>query len=127
METQALTLFERIGGKQGIQRLVQEFYLRVLADEELSLFFKDTPMEKLRSMQYEFFSAALDGPVEYSGRPIHHVHQGLGIKPRHLGRFLDHLFSTIKASNLSERDIHDIITRINICADEITGVSNLVD
>ena len=57
------TLFERVGGKQAIAELVDKFYDRVVADPELKPFFKNVSMDKIRRMQREFFSAALDGPI----------------------------------------------------------------
>ncbi len=35
------TLFEKIGGQQAIQAVVEEFYNRVLADSDLNGFFAD--------------------------------------------------------------------------------------
>ena len=62
------TLFERIGGEQMIAEVADDFYNRVLTDPELKSFFRNTSMDKLRCMQREFFSAALDGPITYTGK-----------------------------------------------------------
>jgi hypothetical protein len=70
MHDKQQTLFERVGGEQTISDLIHKFYDCVLADPELKPFFKNTSMDKLRRMQREFFSAALDGPTTYSGRPL---------------------------------------------------------
>ncbi len=51
-----------------ISEVIDEFYDRVLADPDLKPFFRNTSMDKLRRMQREFFSAALDGPITYSGK-----------------------------------------------------------
>lgn len=79
MSTEKTTLYERVGGKQVIAKLVHQFYNRVVADQELAPFFKSTSMDKLRRMQREFFSAALDGPISYTGKPLSHIHHGKGI------------------------------------------------
>ena len=115
------TPFERIGGEAAVGKLVDEFYARVLADPELAPFFESTPMEKLRRMQYEFFAAALDGPVKYTGRALGPAHSGKGITREHLRRFLDHLLATVENQDFSEDDVLDIISRINRYVDEITG------
>jgi hemoglobin len=83
MPNKQQTLFERVGGEQTIKELIHEFYDRVVADPELKPFFKNTSMGKLRRMQREFFSAALDGPITYSGRPLSYVHHGRGITKHH--------------------------------------------
>lgn len=115
------TLFERIGGEATIARLVDHFYDRVLADEELAPFFEHTPMEKLRRMQLEFFSAALDGPQAYSGLSLAHAHQGRGISVKHFQHFVQHLLETLKDLGLSRQDIDEIISRISTYVNDITS------
>ncbi|MDX1648636.1 MAG: group 1 truncated hemoglobin [Myxococcota bacterium] len=115
------TLYERLGGEAAITRLMGDFYDRVLADPELAPFFEGVEMDKLRRMQREFFAAALGGPVLYSGRGLAEVHAGRGIEVRHLRRFLDHLFETLRAHDITEVDAYEVVSRINLYADEITG------
>ncbi|MDX1707378.1 MAG: group 1 truncated hemoglobin [Desulfobacterales bacterium] len=115
------TLFERIGGEQMIAEVVDDFYERVLADPELKPFFKNTSMDKLRCMQKEFFSVALDGPITYTGKPLAHVHHGRGITKYHFTLFVNHLLNTLRYYQISDQEVADIISRINTYADEITG------
>jgi len=123
-QVQTTSLFDRLGGEEPVRKLVEAFYDRVLADPELAFFFEKTPMEKLRQMQFEFFVVALDGPIEYTGRPIHLVHHGMNITRRHLSRFLGHLLQTIGDLHPNEQDVYDIISRINTYADQITGTTD---
>lgn len=115
------TLYERVGGKKAIAELVDEFYDRVVADPELKPFFKNVSMAKIRRMQREFFSAALDGPIVYTGKPLGYVHHGRGITKHHFSLYVGHLISTLQDLALKEQDVQDIISRINTYADEITG------
>lgn len=115
------TLFERVGGKQAIAQLIDEFYDRVVADPELKPFFKNVSMAKLRRMQHEFFSAALDGPITYTGKPLGHVHHGRGISKHHFSLYVGHLLNTLQDFAFKEQDVQEIISRINTYADEITG------
>jgi hemoglobin len=115
------TLFERVGGERGIAALVDSFYARVLADPELAPFFAATSMDRLRTMQRAFFSAALDGPFVFAGRPLATVHYGRGIRPPHLRLFVDHLIETLRAFEIDEEDVLAIDARIATYADEITG------
>jgi len=115
------TLFERVGGEQMIAEVLDGFYDRVLADPELKPFFRNTSTDKLRSMQREFFGAALDGPVIYTGKPLSHVHHGRGITKHHFTLFVNHLLDTLRDRGINDQDVTDIISRIRIYADEITG------
>lgn len=115
------TLFERVGGASGIDALVVDFYNRVLADPDLGPFFEGVDTTKLRAMQREFFSAALGGSITYTGKPIYEAHYGRGIKRRHFAAFVDHLLATLQSFELSEREVSDIIGRINTYIDEVVG------
>jgi hemoglobin len=131
------SLYERLGGDEAVLHLVGEFYRRVLADEILSPFFANTPMKRLERMQLEFFSAALGGPVHYTGRPLSEAHAGRGIERRHMQRFLDHLFGALETLTqapadspshlrLDDQDKLEIISRINTYVAEITGEGPMV-
>jgi hemoglobin len=55
-------LHERLGGHESISKVVDVFYEKVLADETVNQFFKETDMEKQRRHQSLFISWALGGP-----------------------------------------------------------------
>lgn len=123
------SLFERIGGVQGVKRLVGAFYRRVLADDTLAPFFEKTSMDKLEEMQIEFFSAALGGPLRYSGESLEEAHAGRGIGANHMQHFVGHLLAALEefessgadGSAITQRDKSDVIARINSYLPEITG------
>lgn len=119
--TERQTLYERVGGEPEIEKLVEGFYVRVLADPELAPFFAEARLERLRCMQTEFFAAALDGPVCYSGMDLAAAHAGRGIRPRHLARFVEHLVETLRERGIEEQDVQDIASRIHTYTTEITG------
>ena len=48
-------------GYEAIEVVVEDFYVRVLADDQLSGFFTGTNMNRLKGKQVEFFAAALGG------------------------------------------------------------------
>jgi hemoglobin len=115
------SLYDRIGGSEGIKNMVATFYSKVVADPALRPFFDHVAVNKLRRMQVEFFSAALGGPVRYTGRPVIHAHHGLNITRQHFQAFVEHLFETLAGYGLSEGDRYAIISRINTYVDEVVG------
>lgn len=118
------TLYERIGGEFAVALLVDRFYDRVLKDPELEPYFRHIPMDKLREMQLEFFSAALEGPVPYSGRPLEQVHKGRGITSRQLSRFMEHLMATIEYAHPNEQERDEMYSRVALYGDAIIDNPN---
>lgn len=124
MAEENVNLYERIGGEEGIERLVNVFYDRVVAEPELAPFFTHAPMDRLKMMQKEFFSEALGGPLFFSGRSLRQVHAGKGIRKEHLRRFVEILLTTLEEEmddfGLTRRDVDQIYSRIAIEADRLT-------
>jgi len=123
MSQNSPSLYERLGGEDMIAALIPAFYVRVLADPDLGPFFKHTALEKLHSMQREFFVMATGGPIQYSGRPLAHVHHGRGITRQHFARFTSHLVETLLDMGVTQEEADEVIERINTTTNEIVGAS----
>ncbi len=119
------SLYERIGGAERVDALVHDFYERVLKDPELAPFFEHSSIDKLRSMQQEFFAAALGGPQEYSGRSLAAVHHGRNIQRSHFSKFCQHLFETLEEMGFDRNDIDETVRRIAMSARDVTGEANV--
>ena len=116
-----LSLYDRLGGKKAIDDMVLDFYSRVLADPMLQPFFRHTDVDKLLSMQREFFTAALDGPLPYTGKPISEAHYGHGIERRHFAQFVNHLLDTLKDVGVKETEMNQVIGRVSVYVGDVTG------
>lgn len=91
-------LYELIGGRQTIEAATEKFYDKVLLDETLRPFFKDTDMAHLRSRQVMFLSMLLGGRV-YMGKDLSDAHaqvRNLGLSDAHFDVFLKHLRSALE-------------------------------
>ena len=56
------TLYEKLGGEQTIKVVVEDFYVRVLADPLLKPAFEGVELSRLKRHQALFLSQALGGP-----------------------------------------------------------------
>jgi hemoglobin len=101
--------------------VVDDFYVRVLADGQLSGFFTGTNMNRLKGKQVEFFAAALGGPEPYSGAPMKQVHQGRGITMHHFSRVAGHLAEALAAAGVSPATVTEILSAIAPLAPEIAS------
>jgi hemoglobin len=86
-------LFDVIGGKHTVWAATEAFYRRVLADDTLSPFFKETDMAQLRARQSMFLSMLLGERIVYTGKEIADAHlhaRAQGLNDGHYDRFLEH-------------------------------------
>lgn len=113
------TVYDRIGGHEAIEVAVDDFYVRVLADDELAGFFAGTNMNRLKGKQVEFFAAALGGPQPYTGAPMKQVHQGRGITMHHFGLVAAHLADALAAAGVPPETVTEILGAIAPLAPEI--------
>ncbi|OBG25047.1 group 1 truncated hemoglobin [Mycobacterium sp. 852002-51057_SCH5723018] len=115
------TIYERIGGHEALEVVVEDFYARVLADHQLSGFFAGTNMNRLKGKQVEFFAAALGGPEPYTGAPMKQVHQGRGITMHHFSLVAGHLAEALAAAGVPSATVTDILGAIAPLAPDIVS------
>lgn len=123
MSETAPSLYERLGGEDMITNLIPAFYVRVLADPQLAPFFRHAAIDKLHAMQREFFVMATGGPASYTGRPLAHAHHGRGISKHHFALFTTHLVDTLLDMGVTQAEADEVITRVNMYSNEVTGTS----
>jgi hemoglobin len=124
--TDTSSLYDRLGGSNGISDLVVEFYERVLNDPLLVPFFKNTSMDHLRTMQREFFTIATGGPSEVV-LPLKVAHGGRGIADKQYQRFVEHLLTTLENRGLDSGDVEAILDRLALEHDSIVDAPGQPD
>ena len=83
-ETREKSLYHKLGGHPAIDAAVEAFYVKVLADNRIKHFFEDINMTKQRRKQKEFLSAALGGPIPWTGKDMRKAHANLpGLNETH--------------------------------------------
>src|SRR5258705_4508192 len=116
------TIYDKIGGHEAIEVVVEDFYVRVLADDQLSGFFTGTNMSRLKGQQVEFFAAALGGPEPYTRAPLKQVHQGRGITMHHFSLEARHLGNALTAAGVASQTVTEILMGIApLAADVASG------
>ncbi|HEY6857467.1 MAG TPA: group 1 truncated hemoglobin [Mycobacterium sp.] len=115
------TLYEKIGGHDALEVVVEDFYCRVLDDDHLSSFYAGADMKRVKAKQVEFLSAVLGGPGPYTGLPIKHAHEGRGITMHHFAMVAAHLADSLCAAGLHPDTITEILGAIAPLAGEIAS------
>lgn len=119
------TLYEALGGAEGVRESVDDLYRRVLADEDLAPFFENVPMDRLRRMQFEFIASMVDGPVNYTGAELADVHLNRGITVKHFTKFCRHFADALEARGVDPQAVDQVLGRLALYSDPITGSTNV--
>ena len=116
-----VSIYEAIGGEPALTAVVDDFYVRVLADPQLAGFFAGVNMPKLKGRQVEFFAAALGGPDVYQGVGMREVHAGRGISQADFDKVAFHLTGALAAAGVPAETIGAIASAILPLADDIVS------
>ena len=115
------SLYDRLGGEPAIDATVDQFYQRVLGDDELAPFFENATMDALKKHQVRFLTQALGGPTNYSGRPLKIAHANLSIEQHHFDRVAGHLSATLAALGVGPDLIDEVIAGVAPLAEDIVA------
>jgi hemoglobin len=106
------TLYDRLGGHDGIRAVVDDFYDRLVADEELGPFFEDADMERLRKTQTDFLCEAAGGPETYDAAPVREAHLHVPFTPDHIQRAVELLYESLDAFDVPEEDAEAVVEAV---------------
>ena len=123
MTSAAVTIYDTIGGLDAVSAVVEDFYDRVLADPELAPFFVGTNMGRLKEKQTEFISAALGGPIKYTGQSMKDAHRGRGIHQEHFNLVAGHLADALSAAGVPDDLVGQIIEVVKPLSEQIVSHS----
>ena len=116
-----MTIYDSIGGEPALIAVVDDLYVRILADQELGGFFAGTQLPRLKGRQVEFFGQALGGPMVYQGAAMKDIHLGRGIEQRHFDLVAGHLVAALGAAGVPEATIGEIIAVVAPLAGDIVS------
>lgn len=106
------SLYARLGGEEALEAVVDRFYERVLADEDLRPYFEDTSMDDLREHQTQFLAAVTGGPVEWGGRNMERAHADLDVTTGDFEQVAEHLEDTLVEFEVPEAERTEVMEAV---------------
>jgi hemoglobin len=122
------SLYERLGGYDGIAAIVDDLLGRLLADPQLAIYWKGKckdSLKKDRQLIVDFLGSAFGGPVVYVGRDMKTSHDGLGITELEWHRFIDHLSATLKNLSVSEREAAEVVAAADSLKSDVVAAAEV--
>ena len=106
------TVYNEIGGQEAVEAVVDDFYDRVLADDQLVHFFDGQDMAELRAHQVQFISAVAGGPVDYTGDDMREAHEQLDISESDFAAVAGHLEAALRANGVDDDNVEAILSEV---------------
>src|SRR5262249_34465879 len=85
------SLYERLGGKDAIKGVVDEFVTIVAADPRINKKFARSNLDRVKFEVVEQICAATGGPCKYTGRDMRTAHKNMGVTEGEFNAFIENL------------------------------------
>lgn len=117
------TLYERLGGAQGVARIVDDVIERHLANPVIKTRFEAIKdLDHARQMAHEFFAAGSGGPVQYTGRDMRTAHTGMNISEQEYLAAMDDIMGALAKHDVDEASQKDVLAILYSLKGEIIRV-----
>ncbi len=124
-EAQEKSLYERLGGYDGISAVVDDFAAKLFTDEVVGPRFfgmSDDSREGFRQKNKNLVCRATGGPCKVISRPAAVTHGGLGIKASEFDVVANHLIDTLNKFNVPEKEHEELLAIIGTLRPDIVEV-----
>lgn len=117
-----ISLYERLGGYDGITGFVDDLLPRLRADEQLGRFWQnrgDDGIAREKQLLIDYLSANAGGALYYTGRDMKLSHKGMKISESDWSIFLDHAAATITALRVPKPESDEVVAFVLSLKDDI--------
>ena len=118
------TLYKRLGGREGIRGVVDDFVAFLVADPRVKdRFTKLTPaqVEKLKTNASDQICDATGGPCSYLGKDMKAAHTGMNITEVDWNATVEDLIKALDKRNVAKKDQQELIGLLAPMKKDIVG------
>jgi hemoglobin len=105
----AKSLYERLGGKEAITAVVDQFVANVAADARINHFFANTEPVAFKAKLVDQICEATGGPCKYTGKDMKSSHAGRGIKDADFDALVEDLVAALDQFNVPEQEKSELL------------------
>jgi len=103
------SLYERLGGKDAISAVIDDFVARCAADTRINAKFVRTDIPRLKANLVDQVCEASGGPCTYSGRDMRTTHDGMSVTGGEFDALVEDLVATLDRFNVGESEKSELI------------------
>ena len=106
------SLYERLGKKEAITAVVDDFVANLAADTRINSFFAKTDVPKLKRLLVEQICQATGGPCTYTGRDMRTAHKGFDIGRDQFNALVEDLQKSMDERGIPFRAQNKLLARL---------------
>ena len=117
-----MALFDELGGAAAVDKAVDLFYRRMLADDRVARFFEGVDMDRQAAKQKAFLTMVMGGPHNYTGKDMREGHKHLvaqGLNDMHVDVVIEHLGAVLKELGAPDDKIAQVAALANSVRDDV--------
>ncbi len=98
------SLYDRIGGKDAITGVVEDFVANLAADKRISAFFDNADMTSFKQKLVDQICERTGGPCKYTGRDMKTSHAGMNIKEADFNALVEDLGKSLDKFKVADKE-----------------------
>ena len=110
VQAQEKSLYDRLGGRDAIVAVVDDFVGNVAANPRINGFFANTDIPRLKRLLVEQICAGSGGPCAYTGRDMKTAHLGMGVRDEHFGALVGDLVKTLDKFKVPAKEKTELLS-----------------
>lgn len=119
-----LPLYERLGGKTGVAKIIDEFAGLVAADERVKGFFAATladnkRLNRFKSVLNDQLCEISGGPCKYKGKSMKEAHKDMALTDDHFNALVEDLSKALEKMQVGEREKNQLLSTLGPLRAEI--------
>jgi len=103
------SLYQRLGGKEAITAVVDDFIGNVAGDARINKRFANANIPRLKTLLVEQICAASGGPCTYTGRDMTTAHTGMMIQPSEFDALVEDLVRSLDKFKVPAREKGELL------------------
>ena len=103
------SLYERLGGKDAIVAVVDDFIGNVAADKRINGYFAKANVPRLKQLLVEQICAGTGGPCKYTGRDMKTTHAGMGVNDAAFNALVEDLVKTLDKFKVPTKEKNELL------------------
>ena len=115
------SLYDRLGGKDAITVVIDDFVTNVAADKRINARFAKTNIPHLKQMLVEQVYQATGGPCTYTGKSMKDAHKGMKITEAEFNALVEDLAMSLDKHNVAVADKSELLTALGGMKGDIVG------